>query len=341
VKNENLIASVLMPVYNGAAFLRPAIESVLNQGFRDLELILLNDGSTDASEEIILSFKDERIRYVKNEKNLGLIETLNKGIDLAQGKYIIRMDADDICMPGRFEKQVRFMESNPDIGAAGTGYLAIIGNSIKKINVLTEPEVLRGMLLFNSCLCHPSVIIRKNVLLQNNIRYNPDYKHVEDYELWTQVSKVSKLGNQDEFLLKYRSHQGQISQVHSSIQKDNAARIRRNYLQSLGFTFTDDEFATHNLVANNQFIHSHAELNKIEKWFLDLIEQNKKQKAIHHEHFSFLLGKMWYDSCGITTLGLSAYKRYFRSPLASSYPLSFKQRSKLAVKCLIRKFKGK
>ena len=108
--------TVLMPVYNGEKYLRPAIESILNQTFSDFEFLIINDGSTDNSESIILSYKDERIRYVKNENNLKLIKTLNKGIDLARGKYIARMDADDISLPTRLEREIEYMESHPECG---------------------------------------------------------------------------------------------------------------------------------------------------------------------------------------------------------------------------------
>ena len=109
------VISVILPVYNAERFLREAIDSVLKQTFVDFEFIILNDGSTDKTEDIILSYKDPRIRYVKNEKNLKLIKTLNKGVDMARGKYIARMDADDISLPERFEKEVAYLEAHPDV----------------------------------------------------------------------------------------------------------------------------------------------------------------------------------------------------------------------------------
>ena len=113
---KNPLVSILMPVYNSEKYLREAIKSILNQTFTNFELIIINDGSTDNSLKIIKSFKDNRIKIIKNKGNLGLIKTLNKGIDLAQGKYIARMDADDIAMPKRLEKQIAFFNENPDYG---------------------------------------------------------------------------------------------------------------------------------------------------------------------------------------------------------------------------------
>src|SRR5688572_768328 len=113
------LISVLMPVYNAGPYLKESIESVLAQTYDNFEFLIINDGSTDSSEKEILSYNDVRIHYVKCETNSGLIATLNQGLALATGKYIVRMDADDICRPQRFEKQVRFMENHPEIGICG------------------------------------------------------------------------------------------------------------------------------------------------------------------------------------------------------------------------------
>ncbi|MFT5919102.1 MAG: glycosyltransferase involved in cell wall biosynthesis, partial [Granulosicoccus sp.] len=118
--NEIPLVTVLLPVYNAEKFLEQAIRSVLDQTFTEFEFLIINDGSTDRSEEIIVSFNDSRIRYIKNETNLKLIKTLNKGIEFASGKYIARMDADDISLPTRFEQQVALLEKQPEIGVCGT-----------------------------------------------------------------------------------------------------------------------------------------------------------------------------------------------------------------------------
>ena len=327
-----------MSVYNSARFLREAIESILEQTYKDFEFIVINDGSTDSSEEIILSFSDKRINYVKNEKNSGIIETLNKGIGISCGKYIVRMDADDISLPARIEKQVSFMDAHLDVGAAGSEYYSFSESNFKKVAAYSEPEILRSLLLFKSCLCHPSVIIRKSVLTDNNIRYR-NYKHAEDYDFWIQLSKVCKLSNVKEFLLKYRSHDMQGSIVHNTTQKGSAEIIRENYLKDLGFNFTEKDLQVNNIIANNCLIKSQETLTEVESWLLKLIEQNFALKSIEPKYFNLLLGKTWFDSCGITNLGMFAYSYYFKSHLSNYYPLSSKQKIKLAAKCTIRRFK--
>ncbi|HWY37188.1 MAG TPA: hypothetical protein VNY73_01420, partial [Bacteroidia bacterium] len=165
------------------------------------------------------------------------------------------------------------------------------------------------------------------------------YKHAEDYDLWIQLSKVSKLSNVKGFLLKYRSHDLQGSVVHTGTQKNSSEIIREQYLKDLGFDFTKKELEINTLIATNRLITSEEILSEAENWLLKLVHQNSRLRSIEPGHFNFLMGKTWYDSCGITNLGLVAFKRYFRSPLAKYYPLSSRLKIKLAGKCALRGFR--
>ena len=160
--------SVIMPVYNGEKYLCEAIDSILNQTYTDFEFIILNDGSTDKTEEIILSYDDPRIVYVKNETNLQIVKTLNKGIALAKGKYIARMDADDISLPERFEKQLKFMEQYPSIDVCGT-WMRIIDKPKQVWTYPEKHEEIKAQLLFNTPLSHPTLIIKKSFF--NDFKY--------------------------------------------------------------------------------------------------------------------------------------------------------------------------
>lgn len=212
--------SVLIPVYNSASFLRDAVQSILNQTYTDFELILLNDASTDNSEEIIKSFTDPRIQYHSNPKNLGISGSRNKLLDLAQGEYLAIMDHDDISLPTRLEKQVRFMNANPEVAMLGTwGELFCrpkprsIFEKLKKhfINlgwVWCQPKnpTLQDMAEGNPVM-HSSSMLRKSALLKHNIRYNPEYTPAEDYDLCRQILEAGlKLANIQEILFKYHYH---------------------------------------------------------------------------------------------------------------------------------------
>jgi glycosyltransferase involved in cell wall biosynthesis len=182
--------SVILPVFNGEAYLKAAIESILSQTFKDFELLLVNDGSTDTSEEIILSYTDNRIVYVKNEFNRGLIFTLNKSIDIAQGELIARMDADDIALPDRLQKQVDYFEKHP---------IAVLASTVKLIDANDQPlpdwkqdtrnitpQQIEKYLLKDNCIAHPTVL--GSTSLFKKYRYQDNQKYSEDYDLWLRIT---------------------------------------------------------------------------------------------------------------------------------------------------------
>ncbi len=183
--------SVIMPVYNTAAFLEEAIKSIIQQTFKDFELIIINDGSTDISEVIISSFNDNRIRYYKNDKNEGLVYTLNRGIDLASAEWIARMDGDDISLPLRFEKQWDYVISHAEVQVLATTVMLINEQGQKqgiwKDDVLAiSPTEIRSYLPKNNCIAHPTVFIRTELL--RKYRYNILQPQSEDYDLWLRLT---------------------------------------------------------------------------------------------------------------------------------------------------------
>lgn len=210
--------SVILPVYNAEKYLREAIDSILKQTFTDFELLLINDGSTDGSEEIIKSYTDDRIIYIKNEQNRGLINSLNRGIDLAAGEYIARMDADDIALPERFEKQLKFLWERNDIAMLATTYYCIDAEGKPLPAWPTDrqtitPEQIRKVLPRDNCLAHPTVMARAEVF--KKYRYHPELvlqyrfihnkKYSEDYDLWLRIAADGlTIAKVDEPLLYYR-----------------------------------------------------------------------------------------------------------------------------------------
>lgn len=200
------LVTVLMPVYNAEKFLSASIDSILEQSFKDFELLIINDGSKDKTEKIIKSFSDTRIRYVLNDQNMGMADTLNLGIQLAKGKYIARMDADDISLPERLKKQVTFMESHPDHGMVGTLYanMTDAGKIYEIAAMVQDNEEINPGLVTLCTFCHGSVMFRKSVLIQNNLEYRKEFDPFDDYELWTRIRTVTKLANIPEVLYLYR-----------------------------------------------------------------------------------------------------------------------------------------
>lgn len=235
MENLHTFVSVVMPVYNGEKYLREAIDSILNQTYSNFEFIIINDGSSDKSEQIITSYNDNRIIYISNTSNIRLIATLNKGLQLAKGDYIVRMDQDDISMPHRIEIQVAFMNQHPEYVLAGS-YVSTIdsfGVELGSIAYYTEDTDLRFAMTQYCPFVHPSVIIRSFILRDKNIFYEKVFLHAEDYRLWTILSSFGKIKNLPECLLHYRVHLEQTSNVHKAFQIKQMQLIQENYLSSL------------------------------------------------------------------------------------------------------------
>lgn len=197
---RNVLVSVVLPVYNAEKFICAAINSVLEQTYSSFELIIINDGSQDDSLKKINEFNDPRI-VVINQANKGLIASLNYGISLAKGMYIARMDADDILLPLRFEKQVEYLEANLDYGVVGTSGVfiqddIIVGDFEKPISDID----IKCSLFIDSPMIHPSVMIRKDLMPI----YDSEFYQVEDYALWVKLSKQTKFYNLPDKLIKYR-----------------------------------------------------------------------------------------------------------------------------------------
>ncbi len=224
--------SVVLPCHNGEKYVKEAIESILQQTFDNFELLLIDDGSTDCSTDIIKSFKDKRICYIKNSENIGLIKTLNKGLDLATGEYIARMDADDISYPERFAEQVKLLDNNPDVVMCGT-WINFFNYPPRKNDGHHPRNITYLSLLKGWCINHPTVMIRKSILDANNLRYDENYPNAEDYELWTRLIRYGRIVNIPQILLDYRWHENNISVKKEMEMKAMTAKIKQNMLDFL------------------------------------------------------------------------------------------------------------
>ena len=218
--------SVILPCYNAEAFIGEAIRSILDQTFTDFELIVIDDGSKDSSANIIHSFNDKRINYVKNETNLGLIKTLNRGLSIARGEYIARMDADDISFADRFEKQVQYLDAHPEIGLLGSGYVCFpVTRTVIPIEKPTLFDVMRS-----NPFAHPTIMFRREMFHDYGLYYDVNYPHAEDYELWSRAIRYLGCHNLQEPLLKYRVHPDSITKTQSKQMSDTAEKIRQSLL---------------------------------------------------------------------------------------------------------------
>ncbi|OIO39235.1 MAG: hypothetical protein AUJ71_01170 [Candidatus Omnitrophica bacterium CG1_02_49_16] len=232
---RNPLLSVVMPVYNAACFLEQSVKSILGQTFGDFEFIIIDDGSTDGSLEILQFFKEKDRRVlICSQSHQGIAPARNQGSRLARGRYVAVMDADDISMPDRFQRQVYFLENNPEIALVG-GAITMIDEKGKYIRQVVYPiridEIKRNLLIYN-CISQPTVMMRKKVFEKLG-GYRRCFDPAEDYDLWLRMSEQYPLANLPETLLHYRCHLGQISQRKLEAQSLGiltalcAARLRR------------------------------------------------------------------------------------------------------------------
>lgn len=226
--------TVLMSVYNGEKYLSEAVESILNQTFKDFEFLIINDASTDNTRKILKSYKDSRIKIITNKKNLGLTKSLNKGLEIAKGEYIARQDADDISAPERLDKQYHYLNIHQQIFLVGTGAYDIDekGNIKTTREPLINPDLIKKTLYENNCLYHPSIMFRNE---KDNF-YREKFLYAQDYDFYLiLLSKGKHLDNIQEPLIKYRINPEGVSWAKKSKQKLFEINAREFYHQRLKY----------------------------------------------------------------------------------------------------------
>ena len=297
---KNLI-SVVMSNYNTPInYLKESIDSVLNQSYSDFEFIIIDDGSTDDSLEFIKSYDDPRIKLVINKENIGLTKSLNKGFDLAQGEYIARMDADDICYPTRFEKQVKYMQGHPSTIVCGAWAKILDDDNTLSIaewacSRIDDMEEYRINLLFNCYppFFHSSAFFNHGLLIKYDIKYNEKYRYAQDYELWTRCSQYAKSFIIQEFLLEYRSHSASISKAKRDAQRNCVFQIVQDQLDHLHLKLPDDVKDAHVI-----FPTRHAQYNAMfKKWIKKMIRANRMYKIYNQRKMNHLLWYYWSKVC--------------------------------------------
>jgi len=213
------ILSVVLAVYNGERYLGSALKSILDQTFKDFECIVIDDGSTDCTPEILKEFTDSRLKIISQE-NKGLTKSLNYGISISRGIFIARMDADDIADLNRFKIQLDFLQQSPEVAVCGTlaRLIDTQGADIGEYCVPINYRTIRRHLLFHNPFIHPSVIFRKNIFYEVG-GYDETYRYAQDYELWSRIVPAYKTINIDQYLLKYRK-------LDSGITKSKNLKVR-------------------------------------------------------------------------------------------------------------------
>lgn len=327
-----------MPTYNCELYVAEAIDSILGQTFDDFEFIIIDDCSTDKTLQIIESYNDDRIKIVVKKENSGYTNSLNYGLQIAKGKYIARMDGDDISLPTRFEKQVAFLEANDDVVLCGSAYETLHDNFYIAIPESND-EIKVGML--HECkIGHPTVMMRALFLKEHQLTYNTMMEPAEDYDLWIRMIHLGKFHNLQESLLKYRVHQNQVSSQRNQIQIDAALKIKCTMLCCLGDDIQENEVSAYSNIINNHKTAAFSDFEQFIAFKKKLLQYNSKK-----EYFNQLLFTDF-----LKNLEINFFSSYFKHRIdhnwtvLSNYSrirnkvdcrLKFIDHFKLIVKCMI------
>lgn len=297
--------TVILPVYNGERYLREAIDSVLAQTYRDFELWVCNDGSTDGTVDIVDSYIDPRIRRVDNPHNMGLVATLNHAFSLVESPYIARMDDDDLWHPEKLELQMKLLESRPEVGVCGTS-IHKFGDA-DAIHVFPEEsDALKVGLLFYCMMSHPSVVYRRSMLIETGLSYRQDYFPAEDYKMWVDVLKHSHIFNLQQPLVEYRQHGGQICREKKEEQVVLERKLREEQLRLVFPDPTDEELQFHLDRFTSLQPNSDKEVKRFRSWAKKICSANQKRGYVNPE---VMRSELWrYVQNATRTYYLATYK---------------------------------
>ena len=328
------LATVLLPVYNAEKYLAEAIESILNQTFSNFELLIINDGSTDESLKVIQSYNDERIRLLNLEQNVGLVNALNIGLNEVHSEFIIRADADDICLPNRFKEQVSYMLENQQIGACGSWFDNMDNTGEKKGGARYEPleETIRLKHLYQIHISHGTAIIRASVLRKNDISYSSDFNHAEDYDIFDRISEVSQLANIQQVLYVVRLHDSNVSKTFNDVQKDNSLGVKRRIFQRLGITDIDDaEILMYQELQHQNYNQLRSKSNEVLGLLNKMFTANGKSKKFKEEFLRLHLSTLWFHYCNATA-NSNTWTIYNSARFVTGSDLNFSQKIKFRLK---------
>lgn len=312
--------SVIMPVYNAQRYLRRAIDSILAQSFTDFEFLILNDASTDNTESILNNYSDSRIRYINNEQNIGVARSLNRGLRLARGEYIARMDADDVSLKKRFSQQVKYLSDNASVGIVGT-WIRLFGDQLPLIEQTpTGSSNVAAYMVFDNPIYHPTVMLRRSLIEEYGLSYNSLFNRTEDYELWSRAVKVTLLDNLPMVLHKMRHHKKSVTSTCKEAMTRQTCELLAKQLQRLEVITSDEKIRFHHDVGRGKRIKTRKDVHRAEKW-LNFIRKKNMEVGIYDEKtLDIVLGMIWFRICrNSTPLGLWMWRKYRQFSVSKSY----------------------
>ena len=329
--------SLIMSVYNGEDYLAETIESVINQTFKEWEFIIINDCSTDNTFEILAEYasKDKRIKVHTNETNLRLPSSLNKALSFAEGKYIARMDADDICIPDRLQKQYDFMEANPNVDLSSCRFLTLKNGvySSGGCGGKGDSESIKALLLVTNPILHPGIIAKADVIKE--LGYDKNFTCTEDMELWTRfVLNNKRVEILSEYLMIYRLHDKQITETTLDKQKNEVIKIQKTYLSQLLKPMTEEQ---EEFYINGIYFRKNINVSKFIEFYRWANSANNKTNNLDKEALNYAFFEILaeYKRNGISKTDLIKCMLHFGIPFIIKELSSRSKRARIdGIKCI-------
>jgi len=329
--------SVFMPVYNAGKDLIEAVQSIIDQTFTDFEFVIVNDGSTDNSMELLQKFNDSRIRIIHNDGNKGLIASLNIGLELCLGEYIVRMDQDDISLPTRIEKQVEFMDQHPECGLLGS-WFQDFGDNIesKLVSYSSDDTQIRIRHLYQTHISHPTALLRNSVIKANNLKFDPNFVHGEDYEFWVRMSTYCKLSNIPELLVLKRDHIHNITNKYAQTMQDTCAKVKLKQFHQIGLELHVEDVDLYSKFADGVWAFNFAEMDKLTQLLEKIKQANEQSRFILPTVYNNYLATKFFHLCyNNTAIGKQGWKRFQSSSLRADYHFNSIEKLKFRIKTLL------
>ena len=314
--------TVLMPAWNAAEYLAEALESIRRQSYSDFELLVVDDGSTDRTPEILSACRVPRLRVLRNETRRKLSGALNRGLEEARGEFIARMDADDLMRPDRLARQVEHLERHSDIGCCG-GWVCSFGTEPRKIQKYpVGSEWVKAFSLFYSPLAHPTAMFRREWFAREGLHYDGSFYPTEDYELWSRALLCFPCDNLPRVLVDYRVHGKSMTGGEWSDMDAQTVRVQRRILAQLGIEPSAEESRLHRAASMGLLPAAPESFAQTEAWLLKLEAANRQAGAFDPEALAEMLNYVWFrmSMAAVRDMGGAAWKAFRKSRLSAVGP---------------------
>ena len=327
--------SVLLPVYNVAPYIRETIASITSQTFVDFELIIVDDLSTDATAAIVASILDDRIILIRNTQNLGRAGSDNAGLEAVRGRYIAKMDGDDICHPERLARQVAYLDSHPEINVVGS-WMQNLGASNYLNRYPVTPTAAQVLTLFTLPIGNSSLMLRTGLFREGGMQYDAALRQTEDYDFFARYVRELRAVALPEALIRYRVPPKANKTTILTERASVADEVRARLLSDWGLTYTERELKLHNLIAMLDRPLGDVRLDEVERWLLKIIHYNDEIPLFEPAALRCGLGERWFEVCyTYPQHRLKGIWKFGHSPLAKYFAVPSRQRLKFWIKSLI------